>query len=162
MNDLTMEQRVERLERHNRRLEVGMVVLAMVVGGMVALVLSLVFLGATKWKPRMAPPTEAFGKVVRAQKFEVVDSNGAMRGIFDVLPDGNPGLVLVDKNGKTRASFSVLPDGSGLGLFDKEGKLRAGLGAVELEAGRTGATTRTVAYSLTFYDQDERVIWKAP
>lgn len=71
-----------------------------------------------------APPT----KVLRAERFEAVDSQGTLRAGLGVMPDGRPGLLLADKDGKPAASLFVLPDGSpALGLFDKDGTLRAGL-----------------------------------
>jgi hypothetical protein len=58
-------------------------------------------------------------KVVRAQKFEVVDAQGRVRATLGLLPDGSPSLELTDEQGKTRAQLSLYSDGSPyLGLQD--------------------------------------------
>ena len=60
-------------------------------------------------------------------------------------------FVLIDSSGDTRAVLAVPEGGSGLYLYDKKGKMRAGLvGGVADETG------------LSFYDRAGRVIWSAP
>src|SRR6267154_2721981 len=78
-------------------------------------------------------------KMLTAQKFLLVDSNGAPAlGIFgkngktrvEVGLNSNSvsRIVLFDPQGKSQASFGVGPDGqSGLALMDKEGNPRATL-----------------------------------
>lgn len=108
-------------------------------GGIVALALAAA--------PGIAvPKAKAVGdEVVRAQRFEVVDPTGVVRGVLGVAPDRSVGLVLNDEQGKLklrlwsqldgsasltlfsaseqpRASVAVLPDGTpGMGLFDAAG-----------------------------------------
>ena len=63
-------------------------------------------------------------KVVRAQKFELVDSEGKERASLALLPDGSSGLALAARDGKVRGMLALKPDGtSGLALGDRDGKL---------------------------------------
>ena len=39
-------------------------------------------------------------KVVRAQRFELVDAEGRVRAMLGLLPDGSPSMVLYDEKGK--------------------------------------------------------------
>ncbi len=60
-------------------------------------------------------------------------------------------FVLIDSSGDTRAVLAVAEGGSGLYLYDKKGKMRAGLvGGVADETG------------LSLYDRAGKVIWSAP
>jgi hypothetical protein len=114
MADVSLDARVGRLERENRRLRAGTVaVLAVVVG--------LVCVAATK-------PAQ---KVVRAQRFEVVDAKGKVWATLDVRM-GLPALRLLGSNGKPRAELA--PYLGGLCLFDNRGMARALL-AVDDEDG---------------------------
>ena len=129
VNDATLEERMERLERENRRLKVGMLAVVAVVAGLVCIA-----------------ATEPVAKVVRAERFEVVDAEGRVRAglglpappaaanlprapyAVDALAvlDGSPGLTLRDEKGKTRAGLMVSDDGSpSLMLLDETGKARA-------------------------------------
>ena len=65
-------------------------------------------------------------KVVRAERFELVDVKGRMVAAWGSTPLGQHALVFYDEAGKKRALLSVDADGSpGLGLFDKAGEVRA-------------------------------------
>ena len=66
---------------------------------------------------------ETVAKVVRAERFEVVDAKGRVRALLDVT-DGNPYLGLYDENGKARAGLALLPDGrAGLAIIGEDGKV---------------------------------------
>jgi hypothetical protein len=99
-------------------------------------------------RPVLAPQASqaASGeKVVRAQRFEMVDEEGKVRAVLGFVlverdpemwpfvgrvpsPSLEPGLALIDKEQKTRARLSLLEeDGAGLSLADKAGQLRARL-----------------------------------
>lgn len=82
--------------------------LAAVGGGVVALSLSAT---TDRLVPRAAA---ADAEVVRAQRFEVVDSAGRLRARLGTKEDGSPSLILLDANGKGRALFAVSSDGSSL------------------------------------------------
>jgi hypothetical protein len=87
--------------------------------------------GAAIYGSGRASAQAAAAKVLRAQEFELVDSQGKVRAGLSVLPDGRLALVLLDKDGQRRAALSVLANGSpGLSLLDKDGKVRAALGVL--------------------------------
>ena len=133
----TLVERLDRLERENRRLKwVGSVVLI----GITALVLM-----------GQAGPRHVF-KIVQAEQFVLRDPSGQTRAVLGTVADGSAGLALYDRDGKDRAKLIVLPDGmSGLIAFDRDGKLRAGTGV-----------TADGSPRLTLYDRDGRVVWSAP
>ena len=79
-------------------------------------------------------------KVVRAQKFEVVDAEGRVRAMLGLLPDGSPSLELSDEQGKTRAA----------------------MGTTSPETTHTGATEQNVEFSLVLFDKQGKVLWQAP
>ncbi len=136
---MTTEERLEKLEsdlagakRRNRLLLVG-----------VAIVAGMFLLGAGG---------EELQKVVRGERFELVDSTGrvcAALGVDKGQPSlklfdqndtervslgvsaesGQPALKLCDQNGEVRASLKLDTSGqSKLGLADQNGKVRAHLG----------------------------------
>jgi hypothetical protein len=119
---------------------------------------------------------DATQKVVRAERFELVNANGNVcaawgmsmtgggprlvlcdqyyrpRAQLTVEGDGNAMLVLSNQDGKNRAGLGVLTDGSVvLALSDQNGKTRAGLAADT--SGHPG---------LVLYDQNDRVFWRTP
>jgi hypothetical protein len=97
---------------------VGVVIVAFTagaVGGAVS--------GAIAWA-QGGPP-----KVLRAQRFELVNEKGEARAVLDLSKPvrGNvtPGLVLIDRKGKPRAGFTLGDDDiPALVLFDKNGTER--------------------------------------
>lgn len=102
-------QRLDRLERENRRSKRAAAALAI---GIAAVVL----MGQAR------PAT----KVVEAEQFVLLDPAGKPRGMLSVSPDGSAGLALVDKDGKPRAELGVEADGRpGLVLKDPDGNQRA-------------------------------------
>ncbi len=112
VKDLT--QRVDRLERENRRVKraasLGLVVIA-----------ALVLMGQAVPKGAM---------VVEAEKFVVLDTGGKMRAGLGTLPNGAVVLGFWDKDGKARVRLGVEPDGSSsLGLYDKNERFRVVLNA---------------------------------
>ena len=107
------------------------VVLVACVSGMIGAVLSV------QMRVLAGAPAQ---KVVKAGRFEVVDSRGKLRAMLSMMPDGRPVLS----------------------LHDKDGRIRAVLGATELEAIRTGESTKTAESSLVLFDKDGKVMWRAP
>jgi hypothetical protein len=179
--DLT--QRLDRLERGNRRLRLAGVIL----------LLALVAVGAMgQVLPKAVP------KVVEAERFVVRDTRGKISATLGAgSGTTTPALSLADQNGKLRAGLAVLSDGAvGLVLADKDGNLRASIGlAADASSqvilynkeGRGGAGLivradgagltlddkdgeRRVMLGLNAYgfpslhlsDKDGKVIWKAP
>lgn len=60
-------------------------------------------------------------QTVRAQRFELVDSQGNIKGAFKTLPDGSPSIVLADSAGRVAVEASVMKDGPGIKLRDPAG-----------------------------------------
>lgn len=49
-------------------------------------------------------------KVIRAEKFEIVDQNGRVHGEFGLRSDGTPVLRLYDEDGNPKVGFSPKAD----------------------------------------------------
>ncbi len=81
----------------------ALAVLAGLVGGMA---LNWIFMG----DPGFAQKQEEQAKVIRAQKFELVDKDGNVKASLDMSRDGSPGLLLNNHN-----SYVVLSASSKLG-----------------------------------------------
>jgi hypothetical protein len=82
---------------------------------------------------------------------------------FHLKSDGSAGLEFTDENYRTQAALDVDKDGNPyLDLFDNDGKLRAALGATDLEIVRTGASEKTAPSSLTLFDKKGKLIWRTP
>ena len=89
------------------------------------------------------PETET--KVVKAQKFELIDKEGKVRAALSVKDDGEPSLSLIDSDGTTRAEVFLVDGCPVLAIRDKVGKTRAALTASP--AGNAG---------LVLLDKDEK------
>jgi len=93
-------------------------------------------------------------KVITAQEFRVVDEDGQVKVLINVLPDGSPSLILfgespalalVDQNLESRLMIGIFADQKpGLVIYDKSGNSRA-----ELALGGTGNPR------LTLQDEEE-------
>jgi hypothetical protein len=79
-----------------------------------------------------------------------------------MLTKGRPGLVLSDEKGTMRARLMVIEGEHRLALYDEKGGLRAVFGSAGLEVTRTGETVKTAPSSVTLFDKDGNVMWKAP
>jgi hypothetical protein len=121
-------ERLEKLERQNRKLKRAGVLALLVVG-------SLVLMGQAAPKSR----------TVEGEKFVLRDGRGRVRAKLDTDVDSSPALKLSDANGNLRAMLSL--DGSGdagVWLFDAKGK-------PEVVVGTAGA-----ARWLSFYSAEGR------
>jgi len=176
MHELTLQERVGRLERQNWRLKVGMLAVLAVVGG-------LVFMAATN----------PVAKVVRAERFELVDAKGKVRGLLTLVggigpklllfgngdnaramlwltPNGNPELCLYDEDGRGGVGLMVGDDvNPRLTLRDKEGTLRGELSGTELRLCDSDGHLRAAltldrqgSPTMGMFDKDGSVLWKAP
>jgi hypothetical protein len=56
----------------------------------------------------------------------------------------------------------VTKDGPSVGLSDEKGNSRAVLGSTPPKGGHTGVTDVTAPSSLTLFDKEDHVIWRAP
>src|SRR5690242_10006409 len=96
----SLSERVDRLERQNRRLRwllLGLPVIALLVGAQAQ---------QAVWK----------GKTVVAEGFILNDPNGKMRAALKLSKDGSH-LFLVDNNGQVRVNLAADIDGNGPALY---------------------------------------------
>ena len=115
-NPPDLAQRVEKLEKANRRLEFAGVLALTLVG-------CLLLLGAASPK-----------RTVSAEEFILRDEDGDLRVSLHMTASG-PALSLFDANGKVRAVLAMGADGPMLLLADANEVSRALLGVLEVEAG---------------------------
>lgn len=76
-----------------------------------------------------------------------------------------PALSLLDKNGKLRTmlALSTKEDGSpGLQLYDNIGKLRTALGAGNMDKKEPGGMVKWPIASLVLFDEQGNIIWRTP
>ncbi len=117
-------QRLERLERANRRWQI-------VVSVFVLLSVGVVLMGAEHAK---APPV---AEELRARTFLLVDAQGMPLARLGYLPHGGVGLGLYDKGRQSRVLLSMDDDGaSSLSLYGKEGR-----GGALVAVNESGATS---------------------
>ena len=109
-----LTQRLDRLERENRRLRL--------LGALALLGASaLVLMGQTAPSPVV--------NTLEAERFVLRDGAGNVRASLGLRPDGTAALVLADDTQQERVVLSVTAPGlAGLDLSDRTGHLRAGLG----------------------------------
>jgi len=108
---MTAEERLNRLERNNRRLTV-----ATVLTGAAAVLIVTAGMAEPK-----TPPEK-----IRAGQFELADADGNVHAGLAMTKDG-PQIYLSDEDGKVRATLTATKGSSGLCLFDENGKARASL-----------------------------------
>lgn len=168
MTESEIADRLERLERDNRRLKgfaLGVLVLAAALGGIYA---------------KQPAPNR-----ILAHEFDVTDSSGKVRVILGVDPTGE-GLALLGADGEVGAEMTLYPSGNKLiALNDAQDQPRVAmwvdsgepqislrdargfsmdLGSTGTVSARTGETQQTSAASIVMFgnDKDHRVIWQAP
>jgi len=159
MNEPTMDnivQRLERLERENRQWKrIG----ALVVVGIAAVVL----MGQGR-PSKVAEVIEAEEIIIRDKNKQVRVSISSL-GIHvlnaeEVTSVFSDGITL----GTRKLRLMVLSNtstGPSLSLMDRQGNIRALLGA-SLELIRTGAVNRRAESSLALFDKKGELIWSAP
>lgn len=111
MTEADLLNRLEKLERDNRRLKRSVLVALVIVG-----------LTGTIAASRPTP------KAIRAHEFDVVDNSGNVRATMNFIPSGESGVAVYDAKGHPRAVMAVAPSGSpSLALSDSEGRGSAGI-----------------------------------
>jgi hypothetical protein len=85
----------------------GISIVLGLISGLVGGVVASPFLAGT---PVFAEKAFQEPKVIRAEKFEIVDKNGRVRGEFGLRSDGTPVLRLYDEDGIPRVGFSPKAD----------------------------------------------------
>jgi len=153
----TLETRVARLERANRRLLVAVGLLA------VLPLLTLAACGERK--------SGGASESIRAGGFQMIDDTGAVRAEIR-LDEQGPGIYLYDETGANRISLSHDDDQTALFLRDAVGDIR--VGAAQFAHGGGGfalhgaeAKGGAVLYlaqrgSLSFYDAEGTVTHRVP
>jgi hypothetical protein len=156
-----LAQRVEQLERANRRWKRLASVTFTVLG-------IVVLLGATASKKAKSPAA------LLAPRIVLVDKAEKGRAELTMMADNEPGLMLVDESGKPRLLLSLTQYGEPmLSLADAGGTRRIVLG-LDLygsllrfsdEAGRLRAALMVPAEGepqLELLGKDDQVLWRAP
>ncbi len=111
---MTTEERLVALERglaaagrRNKYLLIGLVVLAV----------GWAFTSTTR-----TVQAQADENIIRAEKFELVDSQGRVRAVLGLgISDNETGLTLFDENGMPRIVLAKLDSGMCLSMFDENG-----------------------------------------
>ena len=115
---MTLEQRVAKLERQNRWLRTGGVVL---IAGV-----AFVFLIAQAGERELPD--------LIANSLTLKDIDGNVRGAFGPGPNGSFALSLRDKSDNLRGCFGLGQDGpAGLDLFDRDGRKRVAVEVLSMQ-----------------------------
>ena len=142
---LTITQRLEKLERQNRRLKFAGIVLLLVIGSAALMA---------------AKPAGPAGTTVQATKFVLMDSAGKEVAILGMDTKDRPGLSIMDSSGKERAwlgfwggtgSTTSKSSQPGVGFYDENNKERAWIGIAD------NSTPRAV-----LFDKDHKETWSTP
>jgi hypothetical protein len=95
----------------NRKPQGTSIVLGLIAGLAGGVVSSLFLVGT----PVFAEKAFQEPKVIKAEKFEIIDKNGRLRGEFGLRSDGTPILRLYDEDGNPRVGFSPKSDEGQIG-----------------------------------------------
>lgn len=156
----------------SRTKAVTVLAVACVLAAQLALMMFTVRAAAlTKWQ-----------KVVRAERFELVDSKGKLRGVawtsgrgallalhggggeagvrLAAVKTGDLGLSLFDEDGKPRATLNVNTDGRP--VLDLNGSPVVGLSDRNGQLRATLKVDRDGSPGLVLFHKDGKVIWQAP
>ena len=118
---MTQEQRIDELERQNRRSRrTGMTVLVTVLGALVVCV-GLLATGCAADKGAAQP------KVVTGTEFRLVDDKGVARAVL-AMENGAPLLRFLDEKGKSRAVVGLQDYGPSLFFARSNGKPGTSIG----------------------------------
>lgn len=127
-----LTERLERLERSDRRMQAavfGLTVLLVFVGFLLPLLRQDV--AAKTFVLRSGGHTQALLTVTPsgAPALSFFDQQDNVRADLSLREDGSPGLVLLDEHGRVRGMFRLTPEGVPHIVFtDPEGRPRAAMG----------------------------------
>jgi hypothetical protein len=112
--------RLDVLERDNRRLQRSANLSFIGIAILLGLVVALVWVAGRYGMPG------SVAREVAARQFVLRDQSGTLRGVWGMGEDGAVRLVLQDQTGRPRVKVSLLGDGtSGLSFSDSTGHARA-------------------------------------
>ena len=105
-------------------------ILPLLLAGAVGAVLSVALEQLISPLPTAAQPQPP---VIQAQRFELVDATGGLRGVLRMAPEGTgPEVALLDEAGHRRATMTQNGDGEyAFLIFDPDGSLRFGVGTTK-------------------------------
>lgn len=167
-----LHARLARLERHNRTLAQQNGRLRMAGAAALVLIAAVAALGAAAPKTTDYSESDFRFKTVEAGRFYLVDENDELRAVLGLIANdpvmrfydtrgknrlsigltkGQPGVTLVDAKGVARVSLMVDGDKPGLHFWDEKSRTRSLFGV-----DKDGAPI------LQIYDENGKVIWKAP
>ena len=134
----------------------------------IAVLCLLVAVAAVAWAAGQAKLSAP--EVIQAQRFELVDAEGQVRGRLTVASSTGPALLLYDEDGSVRARLWLSLDGSpSLNLYDTDG--RGGVSAFPGTDGNPGVCLRDkegtlraglFAEGLELSDEQGQRTWSAP
>ena len=139
-----LTERLEAVERENRRLRRLGLMMIVGIGVLLGLTSAIMVVAARHGMPGMVP------QVTEAKKFLLRDRDGRIRGTWGTNEEGMAQLLLQDTTGRTRMRFSVLEDGSsGLAFVDSVNNARIVVGILPDESANIvladqGGKTRAV------------------
>jgi len=163
----------------NRKQHTLTIVLSLVAGLVGGVVSTQLFMG----QPVFAEKKPTHQKVLRAERFELVDKEGFVWGKLEQMADGGVISINFKSKGASFANlcladtlavvglgtptigtinFTVDENGSQLRLFNQDNKLGAVFGSIDLKIPRTGEIIKRPISSIVLFDEDENVLWKAP
>jgi len=174
MNEPTIDnlaQRLDCLERRNRRLKMTGIVLFLGIAALISIGQNRflpdkkVWSGAAGYFSPLAPGA----RVIKAERFELLDKNGNIRAELGTQPDGSAILAFVN-NGKASVLLRGVETGPRLHLTATDGAY-AGLSAssagvvMAMSQGKSEVSLVIDILrnpSLGLIDKDGKVIWSAP
>lgn len=129
-------------------MKIGKIAFVLTVANLV--LLSIIIIQGNKAEAQPSPTP-----VLRAQKIELVEANGRVRGSLEVVDGGEAILRLRDSSGAVRVKLGGATDGSGLILFDDSTEP-----GVHVIARRRGTSEKPTTTSMRLRGADgrERVI----
>jgi hypothetical protein len=116
---MTIEKRLEKLERQNRMFKHLLLLVCMAIG--------LWLIAASDCGIKNTLKAGESSKVIESNEFRLIDPKGKIRGVFGLDKDGGPNIYLLDAHGNSRAGVNLVEDADGLPaifLKDAQGKVR--------------------------------------
>jgi hypothetical protein len=184
MDELSIEERLSRLEKANRQLKIALLAVVVLAGGSLWLSKAP---GVRAQAPQWQQTIEAQGFVLRDSAgrpraklgvtgenwpfFQLLDDRGVQRVRLSAVQEGGV-LGFADGSGRPRATLGLTEEGPGLFLYDASGRPRAALNLTEYGPGlslrdangkmRAALDLTEAGPSLVLFDANGRLIWSAP